>query len=86
MLRTCSGCFSRLSIELCLRSYRCLPSGAYSYTPTYPAVLTIVHSDGTLILSLHNSGSGDLKIPDIYRILLRIYQLLYIQKYLANLS
>jgi hypothetical protein len=27
----------------------------YSYTPTYPAVLTIVHLDGTSILSLYNS-------------------------------
>ena len=26
--------------------------GAYSNTPTYPAVLTIVHSDGTPILSM----------------------------------
>jgi hypothetical protein len=27
---------------------------AYSYTPTCPIVLTIVHFDGTSILSLHN--------------------------------
>jgi hypothetical protein len=26
----------------------------YSYTPTYPAVLTIVHLDGTSILSLYS--------------------------------
>jgi hypothetical protein len=27
----------------------------YSYTPTYPTVLTIVHLDGTSILSLYNN-------------------------------
>jgi hypothetical protein len=27
----------------------------YSYTPTYPAVLTIVHLDGTSILSLYTT-------------------------------
>jgi hypothetical protein len=41
-----------------LPSYR-LPccfqhSRAYSYTLAYPAVLTIVHYDGTYILSLHS--------------------------------
>jgi hypothetical protein len=31
-------------------------SRAYGYTLTYPTVLTIVHSDGTYILSLHNTS------------------------------
>jgi Transposase IS4 len=29
----------------------------YSYTPSYPTVLTIVHLDGTSILSLYNSNN-----------------------------
>jgi hypothetical protein len=31
-------------------------SRTYSYTLTYPTVLTIVHRDGTYILSLHTIG------------------------------
>jgi hypothetical protein len=35
-------------------------SRAYSYTLAYPAVLTIVHYDGTYILSLHTMYASDL--------------------------
>jgi hypothetical protein len=38
-------------LPLCCFQY----SRAYSYTLAYPTVLTIVHSDGTYILSLHTS-------------------------------
>jgi hypothetical protein len=38
----------------CLHSCRPIIPRAYSRIPTYPAVLTIVHCDGTPILSLHN--------------------------------
>ena len=30
----------------------------WAYTPTHPTVLTIVHFDGTFILSLHNTQRG----------------------------
>jgi hypothetical protein len=38
----------------CPHSCRPIIPRALSRTPTYPTVLTIVHSDGTSILSLHN--------------------------------
>ena len=42
-----------------LRPYYFLFSRAYSYASTYPTVLTIVHLDGTYILSLYNINAKD---------------------------
>jgi hypothetical protein len=52
VLATSFGVFALLPAALLLPAFI-----FYSYTLTYPTVLTIVHSDGTYILSLHTMCS-----------------------------
>ena len=54
VLATCTERYAHWFCVFCPHSCRPIIPRALSRTPTYPIVLTIVHLDGTSILSLHN--------------------------------